>query len=104
MFNLADWFELTNYKQLLQTSNSEHIGLKLQTSNSGGVEGGFEISKDEIVNGVLVILYHKNLNLVKDKIIETGGEISLDTFSFPGGKRFHFKDPSGNELAIWSEE
>ena len=72
--------------------------------SDAGVEGGFEISKDEIVNGVLVILYHKNLNLVKDKIIETGGEISLDTFSFPGGKRFHFKDPSGNELAIWSEE
>ena len=69
-----------------------------------GLEGGFERSEDTIVNGVLIVLYHKDLNKVKAKIVEAGGKISKDIFSFPGGRRFHFLDPSGNELAVWSDK
>lgn len=69
-----------------------------------GLDGGFELSEDEIVNGVLVVLYHEDLDLIKNRIIEVGGEISVDIFSFPGGKRFQFIDPSGNELAVWSDK
>lgn len=72
-------------------------------SNSG-VEGGFEKTDDKIVNGVLVVLYHHNLNEIKEKIIQAKGVISKDIFSFPGGSRFHFIDPSGNELAIWCDK
>jgi len=72
-------------------------------SNSG-LEGGFETKDEPIVNGVLVVLYHDHLDEVKQKIIEFGGEISVDTFSFPGGKRFQFIDPAGNELAVWCHE
>lgn len=74
------------------------------TSFSGsGVSGGFERTEDEVINGALVILYHEDLGLIKKAITASGGEISVDIFEFPGGRRFHFKDPSGNELAIWSE-
>ena len=69
-----------------------------------GIEGGFERSEDTIVNGVLVVLYHEDLNKVKANIIEAGGTISKDIFSFPGGHRFHFIDPAGNELAVWSDK
>ncbi len=69
-----------------------------------GLDGGFEKTNDEIINGALVILYHEDLNIAKDKIIEARGSISKDIFSFPGGRRFHFLDPSGNELAVWSEK
>ncbi|MBT8385269.1 MAG: VOC family protein [Bacteroidia bacterium] len=69
-----------------------------------GLEGGFERSEDTIVNGVLIVLYHEDLYKVKAKIVEAGGKISKDIFSFPGGRRFHFLDPSGNELAIWSDK
>lgn len=72
-------------------------------SNSG-LEGGFEQSDDEIVNGALVVLYHGDLKEVSQKITQSGGTISKDIFSFPGGKRFHFLDPAGNELAVWSEK
>lgn len=68
-----------------------------------GLAGGFEKTDDTIVNGVLVVLYHKELKSIKEKVIKAGGIISTDIFEFPGGYRFHFKDPSGNELAIWSE-
>mgnify|MGYP002641935340 CR=1 FL=1 len=69
-----------------------------------GLEGGFEKYEDEIINGALVILYHKDLDLIKDIIIESNGKISKDIFSFPGGRRFHFIDPAGNELAVWSDK
>lgn len=69
-----------------------------------GVAGGFELTQDEIVNGALVVLYHENLDLIQDKVKTYGGIITKSVFSFPGGHRFHFKDPSGNELAVWSDQ
>ena len=68
-----------------------------------GVKGGFELTDKKIVNGVLVVIHHRNLSQVKTKIIECEGQITKDIFSFPGGKRFEFLDPSGNELAVWTE-
>ncbi len=72
--------------------------------SDSGLEGGFEKTEYEIMNGALVVLYHTNLDLIKNKIINSGGEISKDIFSFPGGRRFHFIDPAGNELAVWSDK
>lgn len=72
--------------------------------SESGLQGGFEKTENEIVNGALVVLYHKNLDLIKNKVIESSGKISKDIFSFPGGRRFHFIDPDGNELAVWSDK
>ncbi len=69
-----------------------------------GIDGGFEKTNDKIVNGALVVLYHQDLQSIKEKVVDAGGEISKDIFAFPGGRRFHFIDPSGNELAIWSDK
>ncbi|MFT6922726.1 MAG: putative enzyme related to lactoylglutathione lyase [Crocinitomicaceae bacterium] len=71
--------------------------------SDSGIQGGFEQSDGKITNGALVILYHQNLELIKATVVEAGGKISKDIFSFPGGRRFQFIDPSGNELAVWSE-
>ena len=78
-------------------------GPKYIAFDESGMEGGFELKEETIVNGVLVVLYHENLETIKAKIIENGGVISVDTFEFPGGKRFEFTDHSGNEIAVWSE-
>ncbi len=69
-----------------------------------GLEGGFERTEETVVNGALVVLYHEDLFKVKDTVLKFGGEISKEIFSFPGGSRFHFKDPSGNEMAVWSDK
>jgi len=53
---------------------------------------------------VLVVLYHQELESVMVKIKKAGGLITKEIFSFPGGKRFQFEDPSGNELAVWLTE
>ena len=52
---------------------------------------------------MLVVLYSKSLPDLYGKVKDAGGKIVRETFEFPGGKRFHFTDPNGNELAVWSE-
>ena len=69
-----------------------------------GLQGGFEKTDQPIVNGALVVLYHSDLEGIKAKVAAAGATISQEIFDFPGGRRFHFLDPSGNDLAIWSEQ
>lgn len=64
----------------------------------------FEKTHEEIVNGVLVVLYHEDLKLIQKKITKIGGKIPKEIFVFPGGHRFYFIDPAGNELLVWSEK
>ncbi len=71
--------------------------------DNSGMQGGFEKTTAPIVNGALIVLYHSNLQEIKTKVVEAGGLISKEIFEFPGGRRFHFLDPSGNDLAIWSD-
>lgn len=73
------------------------------SKTESGVDGGFEKTDQPIVNGILVVLYHEKLEEIREKVVSNGGQISKEIFSFPGGRRFHFLDPSGNELAVWSE-
>ncbi|WP_415905731.1 hypothetical protein ACMXYW_07225 [Neptuniibacter sp. QD48_55] len=51
-----------------------------------------------------MILYSTNLEASQALIESAGGEIKVPIFSFPGGRRFHFLDPNGNELAVWSDK
>jgi hypothetical protein len=52
----------------------------------------------------LVILYSNDLETTIARVRDAGGRITQEPFDFPGGRRFHFKDPSGNELAVWSDK
>jgi len=69
------------------------------------VAGGFNGVEDvePQTPGVLVVLYAKDLDAKFAEVKAAGGEIVREIFEFPGGKRFHFRDPNGNDLAIWSE-
>lgn len=75
--------------------------------NDGKMDGGFYPSdkSSSTKNGAaLIIFYSSELEKVYDKVVECGGEIVQEIFSFPGGRRFHFSDPNGNELAVWSDK
>lgn len=67
-----------------------------------GLEGGFT-TESTPAKGALVVLYSDHLEETRNRIAALGGRIVRDIFPFPGGRRFHFEDPSGNELAVWSE-
>lgn len=54
--------------------------------------------------GALVVLYGENLEESEAKIKKCGGAVVRPIFSFPGGRRFHFTEPSGNEFAVWSDK
>lgn len=71
---------------------------------NSGLEGGFEQSEAPVNNGALVVLYHEDLAHSIKTITEAGGTITKPVFTFPGGSRFHFMDPAGNELAVWSDK
>jgi predicted enzyme related to lactoylglutathione lyase len=71
--------------------------------HDGRLAGGFTTEATVQKGGVLVVLYAADLEGIEAKVKEAGGKITKPTFSFPGGRRFHFSDPSGNELAVWSE-
>jgi predicted enzyme related to lactoylglutathione lyase len=74
--------------------------------SNAGIEGGFFQSDlyASYKNGsALVVFYSKNLEQTQAKIEDAGGVIIKPIFSFPGGRRFHFTDPNGNEFAVWSD-
>jgi len=49
------------------------------------------------------VIYAAALEATEAKIKQAGGKIVRATYAFPGGRRFHFNDPSGNELAVWTD-
>lgn len=71
-----------------------------------GLDGGFYKSDNVATteNGsVLVVLYSADLDQAQERVKSAGGIIVQNTYDFPGGQRFHFADPNGNEYAVWSE-
>ncbi len=72
--------------------------------SDGRVDGGFARDEAKPGRGPLVILYTTDLEATQQRVRKAGGSITKDTFSFPGGRRFHFVDPGGNELAVWSDK
>jgi predicted enzyme related to lactoylglutathione lyase len=79
-------------------------GPEYTSFNDGRLDGGFRKEATVQRGGPLIIIYSINLELIKDKVKSAGGTIVKDIFEFPGGRRFHFTDPSGNELAVWSDK
>ena len=68
----------------------------------GRITGGFDASSAP-GRTPLVVIYAADLEAAKEKIAAAGAPV-FNEHSFPGGRRFHFKDPGGNELAVWSEK
>lgn len=69
----------------------------------GRIEGGFFTSEITITSqtSVLIVFYNDDLEGAIERILSHGGQIVREIFQFPGGERFHFSDPNGNEYAMW---
>lgn len=66
-----------------------------------GLEGGFDIGAAPM-KPPLVVLYARDLEAMEARVKAAGGTVTAPIYAFPGGRRFHFTDPAGNELAVWS--
>lgn len=71
------------------------------TPDSGTNSG---VNADGGASMPLTVIYSADLDKTKELVVKNGGKIIADTYSFPGGRRFHFTEPGGNELAVWSED
>lgn len=81
-------------------------GPEYRAFTDGTIDGGFYPSEhcSSTANGAaLVVVYATDLEQTRETILSSGGMILRDIFSFPGGRRFQFADPHGNELAVWSD-
>lgn len=77
-----------------------YAGIRKQ---GGGEVGGLRQDDTVTPGGPLVVLYSADLEATLEHVKAAGGKITTEPFDFPGGRRFHFHDPSGNELAVWGE-
>jgi uncharacterized protein len=65
--------------------------------------GGLALVEEVRAGGPLVVLYSTTLEASQAAVEQAGGRIIKPIYSFPGGRRFHFSDPAGNEFAVWSK-
>ena len=72
--------------------------------SDGRLKGGFTTGEAVRPGGPLVILYADDLEAAQRRLEQNGATISRPAFDFPGGRRFHFLDPDGYELAVWSAQ
>jgi predicted enzyme related to lactoylglutathione lyase len=88
-YSSAFGWSLTDY-------GPEYAGIQGDGSEQGGLSLGSAVKP-------LVILYSEDVEATLDAVTAAGGTIVRPIESFPGGRRFHFSDPAGNELAVWSD-
>lgn len=74
-----------------------------QAFAGAGVDGGIDGSRERPSGAPLVILKSDDLEATETAVRKAGGTVTRPIFAFPGGRRFHFREPGGNEMAVWSE-
>ncbi len=85
----------------------EEFGPDYCAFSDQGLDGGFYRSElySTTQNGAaLLVFYSEDLEATLARVEEAGGRIEKPIFEFPGGRRFHFCEPSGNEFAVWSDK
>jgi predicted enzyme related to lactoylglutathione lyase len=82
----------------------EDYGPDYADITNGGLASGINADPEHRPSHPLVVIYAAELEVVRRRVVEAGGKMTRDIFAFPGGRRFQFKDPAGNELAVWSDE
>lgn len=79
----------------------EDWGPEYTAFKSAGIEGGFRGGEKPKEGGALVILYAADLDATEKRVVGAGGVVT-ERHEFPGGRRFHFRDPAGNILGVWT--
>lgn len=79
-------------------------GNNYSDTKDSGISSGINADAANRPQYPLAIIYSTNLEATRAKVIAGNGKITRDIFTFPGGRRFHFQDPAGNELGVWSDK
>ncbi|HET6431415.1 VOC family protein [Dyella sp.] len=76
------------------------FGPSYAATTTGDVDVGLQGDASEAPAAPLPVIQVDDLDAALDAVVAAGGRIVRPTFAFPGGRRFHFRDPHGNELAV----
>ncbi|MCK5726516.1 MAG: VOC family protein [Thiotrichaceae bacterium] len=85
----------------------QDYGPEYTSFSNQGLDGGFfqsDLSSSTTHGAALCVFYSNDIKATQEKIEKANGMIIKPLFSFPGGARFHFTEPSGNEFAVWSDK
>ncbi|WP_426185076.1 VOC family protein [Microbacterium sp. TWP3-1-2b2] len=82
----------------------DYAGIASPTDDGEEVGGLLLAPQPRANGGPLVLLYSDDLDATADAIVSAGGTILQPAYAFPGGRRLHFADPSGNELGVWASQ
>jgi hypothetical protein len=77
------------------------FGPAYAATTTGDTDVGLQEDTSDASKSPLPVIQVDDLDAAAAAVEAAGGDISRPIFSFPGGRRFHFRDPSGNELAVW---
>lgn len=84
----------------------QDYGSEYSAFSNEGLDGGFysaPLYSSASSSGALIVFFSERLEETLEKVSGAGGKIIKPIFEFPGGRRFHFTEPSGNEFAVWSD-
>ena len=93
-YNASFGWEFTDY-------GPEYAGIRKQQGD--GEVGGLRLVEQVTPGGPLAVLYSEDLEVSLQAVRDAGGTVVVEIFAFPGGRRFQFRDPGGNELGVWSD-
>lgn len=82
----------------------DNYGADYSATGGGTVDVGLNGHQEDALSAPLPVIRVTDLEAALDAVCDAGGIIARPTYSFPGGRRFHFIDPGGNELAVWSAD
>ena len=93
------------FKEVFDWSFTD-FGDEYTAFSDAGLKGGFfkaDVCSSSDQGAALIVFYSPELERTLANIEKAGGVVVKPIFAFPGGRRFHFTDPNGNEFAVWSE-
>lgn len=106
-FQTKDLQATKNFFSLVFDWSFQDFGPGYTAFSDQGIDGGFfksESSSSTNTGAALIVFYSNDLESTQDKIRIADGIIIKPVYSFPGGRRFHFTEPGGNEFAVWSDK
>ncbi len=104
-FNVSDMDASKNFYANAFGWTFTDYGSAYTEFSDGRLKGGMSLSESvQAKGGPLIVLYSQALEACQQKIEAAGGIVVKQIFAFPGGRRFHFTDPDGYELAVWSDQ
>jgi uncharacterized protein len=102
--SIHDLHQSKNFYETVFGWSYQDWGDDYSDTKDSGLGSGINADPSHRSHHPLAVIYTTDLESIRTRIIAGNGKITREIFAFPGGRRFSFEDPSGNEVAVWSDK